>query len=195
MEFKYFQGPIEDMGDLSREEKSCVFCSSSGRGFELQYATCDALTDDQKKQAFGCASCLKKGRFEFWHDTEIGLLDENGLRHVYRHNKRPPDDFPPMSLIELRKTPQIVTWQQELWLTHCNDFMAYIGTWEPGDFTTNAPDGDGKSLFLSMTEDGLDHLWDSSVRNGEDRPTSWHATYYVFRCLHCGKLRGNWDCD
>jgi len=23
----------------------------------------------------------------------------------------------------------------------------------------------------------------------------WHATYYVFKCKHCGKLKGNWDCD
>ena len=72
--------------------------------------------------------------------------------------------------------------------------MVYIGTWEPSDFYANAPDGDGRSLFHAMTEE-YNHLWDSSLREGEDRPASWHATYYVFRCLHCGKLRGNWDCD
>jgi len=195
MDFKYFQGPIEDMSGLCREDKPCAFCGSTGRCFELEHATCPSLTDAQKERAFGCTSCLKKGRFEFWHDTEIGLLDENGLKHVYRHNKRRPADFSRASLVELRKTPQIVTWQQEIWLTHCSDFMAYIGTWEPSDFTANAPDGDGKSLFLSMTDDDLCHLWDASLRSGESRSASWHATYYVFRCLLCGKLRGNWDCD
>jgi uncharacterized protein CbrC (UPF0167 family) len=193
MDFKYFQGPADEMSGLTKEEKTCAFCKAIDRCFRLTSATCSALTGAEKEQAFGCASCLKKGRFEFWHDTEIGLLDENGLKHVYKHNKRPPPDFPRLSLIELRKTPRIVTWQQELWLTHCDDFMVYVGTWDPSDFCDNAPDGDGRSLFMEMTDE-YNHLWDSSIREGEERPTSWHATYYVFRCLHCGKLRGNWDC-
>ena len=124
----------------------------------------------------------------------IGVLDENGLRHVYKHNKHPPLGFPKASLAELRCTPRIVTWQQELWLTHCNDYMVYVGTWEPKDFYANASDGDGRSLFLRMT-DVYNHLWDSSLPKGEERLVSWHATYYAFRCLHCGMLRGNWDCD
>ena len=194
MDFKYFEAPSEHMSGLCREDKTCTFCGSITRCFELQHATCATLTESHKEQAFGCASCLKKGRFEFWHDTEIGVLDENGLKHIYDHNKRPPQDFMHASLVELRKTPQVVTWQQEVWLTHCNDFMAYIGTWEPRDFTANAPDGDGKALFMSMTDDDSKHLWNASVKDGDDRPSSWYATYCVFRCLHCGSLRGNWDC-
>jgi len=45
-----------------------------------------------------------------------------------------------------------VTWQQELWLTHCNDFMIYKGTWEPKDFIANRKSGNGKALFLEMTD-------------------------------------------
>jgi hypothetical protein len=67
--------------------------------------------------------------------------------------------------------------------------MAYIGTWEPRDFYENAPDGDGQSLFMQMTDKDYQHLWEADTRLEH-----WHATYYVFRCLHCGKLRGNWDC-
>jgi uncharacterized protein CbrC (UPF0167 family) len=153
------------------------------------------LSDAEKETAVGCFTCLRQGRFEFWHDTEIGLLDENGLTHFYNHNKPPPPDFPETALVELRRTPQIVTWQQELWLTHCNDFMAYLRTWEPKDFYAHAPDSDGRSLFLQMTEGDYNHLWDSSLPKGADRLNSWHASYYAFRCLHCGKLRGTWDCD
>jgi uncharacterized protein CbrC (UPF0167 family) len=96
---------------------------------------------------------------------------------------------------EIRRTPQIVTWQEERWLAHCNDFMAYVGTWEPSDFVANSPSGDGRALFLDMTDEDEAHLWDESVDDEEEAPQSWHATYYVFECLHCGKLRGNWDCD
>jgi uncharacterized protein CbrC (UPF0167 family) len=139
----------------------------------------------------GCFDCLRKGRFQFWHDTEIGLLDERGLSQFYEHHAPPPPDFPRAALTELRRTPQIVTWQQELWLCHCNDFMAYLGTREPDDFASNAPGGDGRSLFLQMTDPDLSHLWDESLRPGERRPASWPATYYAFRCLHCGRPRGH----
>jgi len=89
----------------------------------------------------------------------------------------------------------MITWQQELWLVHCNDFMTYLGTWEPADFYANAEAGDGRSLFFEMTEPEYQHLWDASIREGENRLESWQAEYYAFRCNHCGKLRGNWDCD
>jgi uncharacterized protein CbrC (UPF0167 family) len=114
---------------------------------------------------------------------------------MYNHNQPPPPGFPDEPLVELRRTPQIITWQQELWLTHCNDFMAYIGTWEPNDFYTNDPGGDGRALFLQMTNKDCQHLWDDSLRLGAERLESWYATFYAFRCLHCGKLCGNWDCD
>lgn len=123
------------------------------------------------------------------------MLDENGLTHVYNHNHEPPKEFPREAMAELRHTPQFVTWQQELWLVPCSDFMAYLGTWQPKDFYANAPDGDGRSLFLKMTDKDNAHLWDESMGVGALRLDSWYATYYVFRCLHCGKLRGNWDCD
>ena len=113
---------------------------------------------------------------------------------MYNHNKTPPFDFPTAALIELRRTPQIVTWQQELWLIHCNDFMAYIDTWQPKDFYAHADDGNGRALFLEMT-DRYNHIWDSSLRGDADRLEEWYVTYYAFLCLHCGKLRGNWDCD
>jgi uncharacterized protein CbrC (UPF0167 family) len=193
-EFKYFRGPQGDMAGLCLEPTGCIFCGRVGPCFRLGAAICPTLDQAQKENAHGCFSCLKAGRFQCWHDTEIGVLDESGLTHIYNHNKKPPSDFPRTALVELRKTPQIVTWQQELWLIHCNDFMAYVGTWTPEDFYKNAPDGDGRSLFLRMT-DRYNHLWDSSLREGEERLASWRATYYAFRCLHCGELRGNWDCD
>lgn len=193
MKFDYFQGPTEDMSSLREGINKCSLCGKDGPCFELDFAICPEL-GDKKEGKLGCYHCLIKGRFEFWHDTDIGMLDENGLAKVYNHNQPIPPDFPEESLVSLRRTPQIVTWQQELWLTHCNDFMVYQGTWEPKEFYRNAPDGDGRALFLRMTDD-YPHLWDDSLSKGETKLTSWHATYYVFKCKHCGILKGNWDCD
>jgi hypothetical protein len=50
-------------------------------------------------------------------------------------------------------------------------------------------------LFLEMTDNDLNHLWDESLEDGKLELKSWYATYYAFECQHCGKLRGNWDCD
>lgn len=176
------------------EIKACSLCGARGPCFSLEYAWSSELPELERAGKAGCATCLQAGRFEFWHDTEIGMLSETGLQHVYKHNQEPPPDFSTLALVELRRTPQIVTWQQELWLTHCRDFMIYQGTWEPADFIANAGDGDGRRLFLQMTDE-YPELWDEATLEGEQHPASWHATYYVFRCGHCGVLRGNWDCD
>ena len=72
--------------------------------------------------------------------------------------------------------------------------MVYLGEWKPKDFNDNASDGDGRRLFLEMTDEKWDHLWDAATPAGEAKPKAWYASYYAFRCRHCGKLRGNWDC-
>ena len=180
------------MSGLLNGEFECSLCGQTAQCFDLQVAICSEA-DDRNRQ-YGCVECLRDGRFQFWHDTDIGLLDPDGLTKVYNHNQPPPPGFPDEALIALRRTPRIATIQQELWLTHCNDFMVYQGTWEPADFAKNSIDRDGKKLFLQMT-DHYPNLWEDSVREGETEPTSWCATYYVFKCRHCGALKGNWDCD
>lgn len=170
---------MAEMDSLCNGERECSLCGKRAECFELDFAICNELNESQRKGGVGCVYCLAKGRFEFWHDTEIGVLDENGLTKVYKHNREPPEGFSKEALVQLRRTPQFISWQQELWLTHCNDFMVYQGTWEPTDFNRNSPSGDGRSLFLEMTDEDYQHLWDSSIRG--DKLEKWYATYYVFR--------------
>ena len=195
MIFNYFKGPSDEMNGLVNDKSICSICGKTGDCFELDYVITAVFNEDEKEGKLGCFSCLKEGRFEFWHDTEYGMLDENGLRKFYNHHMSNPPSIAADRLIELRRTPQIVTWQQELWLTHCDDFMVYTGTWTPQDFYLNSPNGDGKALFMSMTDTKLNRLWDDSLRENETILKHWHPTYYVFECSLCGKLRGNWDCD
>jgi len=194
MQFKYFKGTEDDMSDLIEETCTCSICGTDDRCFELDYSITNEFNDEEKEGKFGCINCLKLGRFEFWHDTEFGFLDENGLSKVYNHNMNNPPSISPSILEELRRTPNIITWQQTPWLTHCDDFMIYKGTWEPKDFYYNSLDGDGRKLFMDMTSE-YQNLWDDSLSEGDTVLDEWYATYYVFECAHCGKLRGNWDCD
>ncbi len=193
--FTYFKGPAEDMSDMQEGKHTCDLCGAKGVCFSLEFASVPELGGTVKKvDKVGCIDCLKAGRFEFWHDTEIGSLDETGFNIQYNHQYPSPKEFDQEKLIELRRTPQIVTWQQEIWLTHCDDFMLYQGTWNPVDFYENAPDGDGRKLFMSMT-DNYNNIWDDCLQEGESKLEDWYIVYYVFKCRHCGKLRGNWDCD
>ncbi len=194
-QFKYFNGPREDMSDLLDGVQTCSICNiENGTCFQLDYAITNLFSEEDKEGKIGCVNCLTSGEFEFWHDTEFGMLDEQGLTKVYNHNMNNPPRIQEQVLSEMRRTPQIVTWQQELWLTHCDDFMVYLGTWDPKDFYLNSPNGNGKQLFLEMTDE-YQNLWDDSLGDNKQQLQEWYATYYVFKCSHCGKLRGNWDCD
>jgi uncharacterized protein CbrC (UPF0167 family) len=196
MDFTYFKGPIDDMGDLLKGRHKCSICDHEHEYcFDLEYCTTDKFAGDTKRGKTGCYECLRKGAFEFWHDTEYGMLNEKGLYKIYSHNMDNPPKLPEISLLELRRTPPIVTYQQEIWLTHCNDFMVYKGTWQPLDFYTNSSTGDGRDLFMEMTGKDMTHLWDESLEEGQTLLEQWYPTYYVFECRHCQKLRGYWDCD
>ncbi|MDP9081349.1 MAG: CbrC family protein [Bacteroidota bacterium] len=195
MEFKYFKGPTGDMDSFIEQKTVCSICGNENDCFELEFSITQEFNDDDKEGKAGCIDCLKKGLFEFWHDTEFGVLDENGLTKVYNHNVADPSLIAEQVLEEMRRTPRIEMWQQERWLTHCSDFMIYMGIWTPKDFYTNSKDGNGRQLFMDMTDVNENHLWDDSLGEGETELEEWYPMYYVFECSHCGKLRGNWDCD
>jgi uncharacterized protein CbrC (UPF0167 family) len=193
--FVYFEGPVSDMAGRVENAAVCTLCGRLGVCFDLGRTSSPALSDREKDAGHGCVDCLHQGKFEFWHDTEHGLLDQEGFRILYKDHLPAPSGFSKAVQQELRRTPRICTWQQERWLAHCEDFMVFIGTWEPEGFHRHARDHDGRALFMAMTAPDLQHLWDDSLPEKGGRVTSWHATYYAFRCRHCAVFRGNWDCD
>ncbi len=185
----YFSGPPEDMFGLAPAGSRCSLCGKTERCWELDFLICEELSDDEQDGELGCEDCLRAGRFLFPHNTEIGTLTEEGLIEEYSSHSAPPPDFPVEALVELLRTPIYSTWQEEVWLTHCNDFMTFVGTWAPADFEREAEDGDGRSLFLAMTEPELNFLWDDGISD----EGHWCATYYAFQCRQCETRRGHWD--
>jgi len=73
----------------------------------MDHATKDSLKNDQKEGKVGCVACLQSGEFEFWHETEFGLLDENGFMHIYHHHKVDPPPTEDKKFVELRRTPKL----------------------------------------------------------------------------------------
>src|SRR5881392_3473633 len=161
--FTYFQGPSSDMVGWIQEPATCSICGKKGQCLELGYARCSRFSDKERDDKRGCLECLTKGKFEYAHYTEYGVLESTGFRIATGYHKAAPRTFPKEAKLALRRTPGINCWQEENWLAHCNDFMVFIGTWEPGDFYKNSKDNDGRSLFLSMTDPDDQHLWDESL--------------------------------
>src|SRR6185436_18554497 len=99
MNFEYFQGPASDMSSLCKGEKACGICKRVSQCFELNRAI--ICSEEASEVSFGCWECLANGKFEFWHDTDVGMLDEKGLTIIYKHNQQRPKGFPDAALIAL----------------------------------------------------------------------------------------------
>ncbi len=194
LNLKYYAGPWTGMAGFVGENGRCFLCGLVGPCFELDRAICPELPSAARKGKAACIACLRAGRFGFWHRTDIGTLGEKGRVDEQGRRLRLPKGFARQALVDLRRTPQIACNQEELWLTHCDDFMAYQGVWNPSDFYSHAADGNGRELFLQMTDHGRE-LWDDCWLDKTQPLTTWYATYYTFKCLHCGRLRGTWDTD
>jgi len=85
------------------------------------------------------------------------------------------------------RTPGYISWQQEIWLAHCNDACAFLGdaTYESIKHITPGE----KAVFIQfhgITEEWFDDMVERYV------PGTQPAIYH-FRCLHCGLDRFGMD--
>jgi len=194
MQFPYWDAPEEQIDLLSKNVEVCSLCGQKGQCFELEYIYPEHSEKEGKK---GCLDCLKTGRFTFSHDTEIGLLNKDGLRKEYKHNLEPAwtKHLPELYLENLRRTPFFISYQQGLWLTHCQDFMIFIGTWGTIDFHLNSENGDGRALFIEMTDPSMQEIWPFMAKESGLPLSKRSIWYHAFKCPHCQRLRGYWDCD
>ena len=219
MDFKYFLAPEKSMLGLEVDDgdyngkppalKQCSFCGQLARCFLIP---CDDYVPGRvpdnagfflaKEEVVenlvstpgnpanrwepdlfyrGCMDCLRQGRFTVWHFTEAGDIEAG----VLVSNEDPRLTISEEAISELSRTPSFWTFQQAVWLCHCNDFMAYLGEWSRDDFNQNAPDGDGQSLYAQVER----------MEPGEEWSDLWDNGFYLFRCLHCGKMRSFSDQD
>jgi uncharacterized protein CbrC (UPF0167 family) len=140
-----------------------------------------------------CTDCLRVVNIEFSHDTEKGIVSKNGLLpntpdeyNIYKHVKLE-------YIKKLLDTPEFRTIQGGQWKLHCDDFMEFQGVWEPSDFTEHSKTN-GKDLFMKMTEESSNFLWDEvELKDNETEDTWANVEYYAFKCLHCKKYKGFWE--
>jgi Uncharacterised protein family (UPF0167) len=185
----------------------CSLCGADGRCFDLQKAL-----HPPTQAAAGCVSCLKAGRFGFFHVTAAGYLDVNGLTwyeepeaqaRVFAVDPaggaaavpvRRPAPLPPAigdsAVEELRRTPDFPTWNEVAWPLHCHDFMVYLGTWQPREIRAlaAAQGRPARDLLREMTDGTDEAVLPDGVKD-------WSITFHVFRCTGCATHRGILDLD
>ncbi len=83
------------------------------------------------------------------------------------------------------RTPSYTSWQQEVWLTHCNEPCAFIGY---ADTKTIEP------LMAEINEDIENNGYEPEfIKNNLTKDGS--LVGYLFQCVNCKQHRLHVDCD
>ncbi|WP_394795575.1 CbrC family protein [Armatimonas sp.] len=180
--FRYFLAPEDCMSGLSRYPETCVFCGKRTRAFSFN-------------RSFGCPECLQAGYFGFNHDTELGMIIEDKVL-LMGIDSDDEEDFlvpirdaaekigmPEAQLRELQRTPCFLTCNNVTWMVCCQDFMAYLGQWQPENFASREAFVEAMSRQSDFST--IRWLWPEDETN----PHFGEMVIHVFRCLHCSRLR------
>jgi len=169
--FKYHPNPLET-GTFKQDETE--ICDCCEKETEIYY---DGGMFAEDEVVYLCPSCIHTGKAsDFFNGGFTDWLDNT-------------DSCSEEVIDEIRKrTPTYSSWQEQKWLTHCNDgcaFVGYVG-WDEikdklEDFSNLESDLDGFAPNLEFLK--------KYMRNGGD------LQGYLFQCLHCQKYRLHADCS
>lgn len=131
-----------------------------------------------------CPWCIANGKASEKYDGEFN--DYCGIEGVSPDPNDAKPIIPKDLLLEItNKTPSYISWQQEVWLTHCNEPCSFIGYAD-----------------TKIIEPLLEELNDDITNNGYDPELIKTALSkdgslvgYLFQCVKCGQHRLHVDCD
>lgn len=157
-------------------------CSVCDEKRNLKYESSFYSIDDPE---YICPWCIADGSTSKKYDGEFN--DYCGIEGI---SPDPSDEknntISKEHLLEVTtKTPSYNSWQQEVWLTHCNEPCAFIGY------------ADSK-----MIEPYIDEVIDDIEESGYDLELiknhlskDSHLVGYLFQCVQCNQHRLHIDCD
>lgn len=171
-EFKYHPDPIST-GAIKADPAQCDCCGQS-RGFVYVAS----FYSTHRGRLTLCPWCIASGeaakKYDGYFSDDRPLLEagiaEDSIREV------------------CERTPGYVSWQQEIWQTHCNDACEFHGDAEPAELRALSQDALAELLAEYLPEDE----WRSFV---EDYEKGGDPAVYKFVCRHCHKPVYNWDCS
>lgn len=165
-QFKYH--PNAYQLDLFVEVKGrCSVCHEER---SLKY---EASFYSEEDPEYICPFCIADGRAAKKYQGEFN--DYCGIEGVSPDPNDPSPTIPKEMLLEIcERTPSYISWQQEVWLSHCNEPCAFI---DYADTKTIAPFREEIISELdSIGEETLEYL----SKDGD-------CVGYLFQCVQCGK--------
>lgn len=131
-----------------------------------------------------CPWCIANGKAAEKYDGEFN--DYYGIENVSSNSSNSEAIIPKDLLLEItNKTPSYISWQQEVWLTHCNEPCAFIGY---ADIKIIEPLLEELSSDIENSGYGLDFIKSSLSKDGS-------LVGYLFQCVNCKKHRLHVDSD
>ena len=180
--FKYHPDPIRT-GAFQYDKK--IKCDCCANETEIYYTGPFYSINDVEAL---CPQCISSGAASKKFNGEF--QDYSSLENISSDpNVDNTEIYKEENINELiHCTPGYTGWQQEVWLSHCDDFCAFI-RYVGWDDIKNRLDEfvnietDCEELGLSL-EDLPDYLYNGGSCQG-----------YLFQCLHCRKYRLRFDFD
>jgi len=164
--FKYHPDPIST-GAIEKTEDECQCCGKC-RGYKAAstiYAADSVETICPWCIADGSASAKFNGVFSDSDPLLTDGIDQEIVKEV------------------CERTPSFISWQQERWLSHCNDACEFHGDATKADLETLS--GDALKEFLS-TEYIEEDTWPNMLANYEE---GGDLAIYKFKCRVCRENR------
>ena len=162
-------------------EKEDGICSVCNEKREIKYTSSFYSVEEPE---YICPWCIADGKACEKYDGEFN--DYCGIEGI---SPDPNDTDPTIQkelLLEItNKTPSYTSWQQEVWLTHCNEPCAFIGY---ADTKTIEP------IIEELNDDIENNGYDPEfIRKHLSKDGS--LVGYLFKCVNCGQHRLHVDCD
>lgn len=177
-EFKYSPNAYK-IDVFEKEEGECSVCSQQR---SLKYTGSFYSVDEPD---YICPWCIADGSAAKKYEGEFN--DSVGVETPvdYERSDEVKASFENKVTEIAERTPSYVSWQQEVWLTHCNEPCAFI------DYV------DSKVIqpILHELEDDIENTGYDRKLIIEHLSSQGSLVGYLFKCLHCGTHRLHVDSD
>jgi uncharacterized protein len=171
-QFRYHPAPL--VTGMVEPSSALCECCQQVRGFIYV----GSVYGERDLQESLCPWCIADGSAS----THLGasFIDDIPLRKANLHE----------SIIEEvhLRTPAFTSWQQEEWLTHCNDACEYHGDASVGDIQTAS---EATKLAWQQHYNLTEADWFSIT---ESYAPGGNPAFYKFICRHCSAVLFGWDC-
>lgn len=177
--FKYSPNAY-DIDVFSKEEGICSICNQRRN---VRYTSSFYSQEDPE---YICPWCIHDGSASKKYNGEFN--DYAGIEGVSANPLiEGKGNIPKDYLLEVsERTPSYISWQQEVWLTHCNEPCAFIGYADSEII---------KPILDELKEDIENNIgYDPEIIQNH-LTTDGSLVGYLFQCVNCGKHRLHADCD